>query len=175
MRSVMDALRSFTKIEVFENFMCDGCKSRVNMEKQFKVEQAPEVLVIQLKRFQNLGSDISKIQDMVDYQLELDLNPFMSSLVDVRFFSSHLIKFPMYPGIWLMHTLFLQKHQNYDLYGVVEHLGVPSNGHYVCYIRPTQAEWFLFDDSKAICLPATNIIYTYISFSYMVLNLCGAG
>uniref|UniRef100_A0ACD5TMI5 Uncharacterized protein n=1 Tax=Avena sativa TaxID=4498 RepID=A0ACD5TMI5_AVESA len=124
MRSIMDALKSFTKIEVFENFTCDGCKSRVNMEKQFKVEQAPEVLVIQLKRFQNLGSDISKIQAMVEYQSELDLNPFMSSTED--------------------------NPQNYDLYGVVEHLGVPSNGHYICFIRPSESDWFLFDDSKVM-------------------------
>lgn len=79
MDTVTDALRSFTKVEVFEDFSCGECKSRVNMEKHLKVEQAPEVLVIQLKRFQNLGSDISKIQAKVGYQLELDLNPFMSS------------------------------------------------------------------------------------------------
>jgi ubiquitin carboxyl-terminal hydrolase 36/42 len=92
MSSVMDALHSFTKIEVFENFPCDGCKSRVNMEKQFKVEQAPEVLVIQLKRFQNLGSAISKIQTKVEYQPELDLNPFLSTPEDVSpFFSFNQI------------------------------------------------------------------------------------
>ena len=76
----MDALRSFTKVELIEDFMCDGCKSRVNMEKQFKVEQAPEVLVIHLKRFTNFGG---KILDKVKYPLELDINSFMSSLDDV--------------------------------------------------------------------------------------------
>ena len=76
----MDALRSFTKVELIEDFMCDGCKSRVNMEKQFKVEQASEVLVIHLKRFTNSGG---KILDKVKYPLELDINSFMSSLDDV--------------------------------------------------------------------------------------------
>ncbi|PNT67955.1 hypothetical protein BRADI_3g34176v3 [Brachypodium distachyon] len=124
MESVIDALKSFTKIEVVENFICDGCKSRVNMEKHFKVEQAPEVLVIQLKRFQNLESCTSKIEDMVNYQLELDLKPFMSSPDD--------------------------KPQNYDLYGVVEHLGTPSKGHYVCFIRSSQKDWFFFNDDKVV-------------------------
>jgi ubiquitin carboxyl-terminal hydrolase 36/42 len=50
------------------------------MEKQFKVEQAPEVLVIHLKRFTNSGG---KILDKVKYPLELDINSFMSSLDDV--------------------------------------------------------------------------------------------
>uniref|UniRef100_A0ACD5THV6 Uncharacterized protein n=1 Tax=Avena sativa TaxID=4498 RepID=A0ACD5THV6_AVESA len=124
MDTVMDSLRSFTKIEVVEDFICDGCKSRVNMEKRLKVEQAPEVLVIQLKRFQNLGCNISKIHDMVKYELELDLNPFMSSPDD--------------------------KPQNYDLYGVVEHLGNTYKGHYVCYIRSSETDWFLFDDDKVM-------------------------
>ncbi|XP_044402230.1 uncharacterized protein [Triticum aestivum] len=124
MDTIMDSLSSYTKIEVVEDFICDGCKSRVNMEKHLKVEQAPEVLVIQLKRFQNLGSDISKIHDMVKYQLELDLNPFMSSPDD--------------------------KPQCYDLYGVVEHWGNTAKGHYVCYIRSSETDWFLFDDDKIV-------------------------
>ncbi|VAH05602.1 unnamed protein product [Triticum turgidum subsp. durum] len=124
MATVMDALKSFTKIEVFENYGCDGCKSRVNLEKQLKVEQAPEVLVIQLKRFQNFGSHITKIEDCMMYQEELDLNPFMSS-----------------PD---------NKPQKYDLYGVVQHEGAPSNGHYVCYIRSSRTNWFHFNDSKVM-------------------------
>ena len=94
METVLDSLESFTKIEVVESFICDGCKSRVDMEKHLKVEQAPEVLVIQLKRFENLGSSTSKIQEMVKYHLELDLKPFMSSVDTVSSFPSQLIIFP---------------------------------------------------------------------------------
>ncbi|XP_037410271.1 ubiquitin carboxyl-terminal hydrolase 18-like [Triticum dicoccoides] len=132
MDTIMDSLSSYTKIEVVEDFICDGCKSRVNMEKHLKVEQAPEVLVIQLKRFQNLGSDISKIHDMVKYQLELDLNPFMSSPVD--------------------------KPQCYDLYGVVEHWGNTAKGHYVCYIRSSETDWFLFDDDKIVKMTEDRVL-----------------
>lgn len=94
MGTVMDALQSFTKVEVIEGFVCDKCKSHVNMEKHLKVEQAPEVLVIQLKRFENDGDNISKIPDMVKYQLELDLNPFMSSQDNV---SSSFLSFYSIP------------------------------------------------------------------------------
>ncbi|KAG2539163.1 hypothetical protein PVAP13_9NG452700 [Panicum virgatum] len=119
--SLMDALRSFTKVELIEDFMCDGCKSRVNMEKQFKVEQAPEVLVIHLKRFTNSGG---KILDKVKYPLELDINSFMSSSDDTP--------------------------QKYDLYGVVVHHGIYGRGHYVCYIRSSVDDWYEFNDDK-IC------------------------
>ncbi|CAN6311782.1 unnamed protein product [Urochloa humidicola] len=119
MESVMDALQSFTKVELIEDFMCDGCKSRVNMEKHFKVEQAPEVLVIHLKRFTNSGG---KISDKVKYPIELDINSFMSSSDDTP--------------------------QKYDLYGVVVHHGMYGRGHYVCYIRSSVDDWYEFNDDK---------------------------
>ncbi|XP_047043630.1 uncharacterized protein LOC124647801 [Lolium rigidum] len=132
MDTLLDSLESFTKTEVVESFTCDGCKTRVNMEKHLKVEQAPEVLVIQLKRFENLGSNISKIQKMVKYQLELDLKPFMSS-ADTN-------------------------PQKYDLYGVVEHLGESSKGHYVCYIRSSETDWYLFNDEKVMQLSEDKVL-----------------
>ncbi|XP_047043625.1 uncharacterized protein LOC124647794 [Lolium rigidum] len=132
MDTLLDSLESFTKTEVVESFTCDGCKTRVNMEKHLKVEQAPEVLVIQLKRFENLGSNISKIQEMVKYQLELDLKPFMSS-ADTN-------------------------PQKYDLYGVVEHLGESSKGHYVCYIRSSETDWYLFNDEKVMQLSEDKVL-----------------
>ncbi|CAL4932430.1 unnamed protein product [Urochloa decumbens] len=119
MESLMDALQSFTKVELIEDFMCDGCKSRVNMEKHFEVEQAPEVLVIHLKRFTNTGG---KISDKVKYPLELDINSFMSSSDDTT--------------------------QKYDLYGVVVHHGMYGRGHYVCYIRSSVDDWYEFNDDK---------------------------
>nr|CAB3500069.1 unnamed protein product [Digitaria exilis] len=104
--SLIDALQSFTKVELIEDYMCDGCKCRVNMEKHFKIEQAPEVLVIHLKRFTNSGG---KICDKVKYPLELHVDSFMSSSDYTQ--------------------------QKYDLYGVVVHHGIYGRGHYVCYIR----------------------------------------
>ncbi|KAL6641505.1 hypothetical protein ACP70R_019686 [Stipagrostis hirtigluma subsp. patula] len=120
--NLMDALHSFTKVELIEDVMCDGCKSRVNMEKRLKIEQAPEVLVIHLKRFLNSGHNIRKIWDKVKYSLELDMNPFMSSSDDTP--------------------------EKYDLYGVVQHFGSVMGGHYKCYIRSSQADWYKFDDDK---------------------------
>ncbi|XP_062206099.1 ubiquitin carboxyl-terminal hydrolase 19-like [Phragmites australis] len=120
--TLMDAFQSFTKVELIEDFMCDGCQSRVNMEKHLKVEQAPEVLVIHLKRFINSGVDIYKIWNKVECPLELDINPFVSPSDDTS--------------------------QKYDLYGVVEHLGQYGKGHYVCYIRSSEADWYKFNDDK---------------------------
>ncbi|XP_037418196.1 ubiquitin carboxyl-terminal hydrolase 21-like isoform X1 [Triticum dicoccoides] len=124
MGNITDLLSAFTRIEVIEDYLCDGCKTRVNMEKCLKVERAPKVLVIQLKRFQNFGGDISKIDHMVNYPFELDLKPFMSCTDDEP------------------HT--------YDLYGIVQHFGETARGHYVCYVRSSEIDWFLLNDDKVV-------------------------
>ncbi|TVU31576.1 hypothetical protein EJB05_23266, partial [Eragrostis curvula] len=138
--TLVDALESFTKVELIEDVMCDGCKTRVNMEKHLKIEQAPEVLVIHLKRFLNSGHNISKIWDKVEYTLELDIDPFMCSVGDTP--------------------------QKYDLYGVVEHLGTYARGHYVCYIRSSEDDWYKFDDANVYRCSEANVldIRSYLLF-----------
>ncbi|KAJ6830637.1 ubiquitin carboxyl-terminal hydrolase 21-like isoform X1 [Iris pallida] len=77
--SLINALESFTKIESIEEtkFTCEGCKGQVLMEKQTKIDQAPEVISLHLKRFKNDGFFIEKIDKSVDYPVELDLKPFI--------------------------------------------------------------------------------------------------
>ncbi|KAJ1296133.1 hypothetical protein BS78_01G276100 [Paspalum vaginatum] len=131
--TLLDALQSFTKIELIEDFVCDGCKSRVKMEKQLKVEQAPEVLVIHLKRFTNHGV---KIWDKLKYPLELDISSFMSSSNDAV--------------------------QKYDLYAIVEHRGTGTygRGHYVSYIRSSEDDWYELNDEKVCHYSEAQVLET---------------
>lgn len=43
----------------------------------------------------------------------------------------------------------------YSLYAVVVHLDIMNaaySGHYVCYVKNNQGEWFKIDDSS-VCIP----------------------
>ena len=72
-----DALELFTRLEQIEgSTLCEKCKEEVPREKGLKIEQAPEVLVLHLMRFNN---NAEKIIDFVYYPFELDLNPFLSN------------------------------------------------------------------------------------------------
>jgi ubiquitin C-terminal hydrolase len=66
-----------------------------------------------------------------------------------------------------MFCLYFQLHQElkYDLYGVVEHSGLPNFGHYVCAIRSSPSSWHLMDDSrvgvtKSLALPSMTRIFS---------------
>ena len=79
--NLIAALQSFTRIEKIddpENLInCDGCKAKVVVEKQLTLDKAPEVLVIQLKRFTCDGLTIVKKGQPVQFPATLNLAPFI--------------------------------------------------------------------------------------------------
>ncbi|CAD5170792.1 unnamed protein product [Musa acuminata subsp. malaccensis] len=136
-RSVGDALESFTKLERIDDpevrFTCDGCKAQVSMEKQLKLDQAPQVLALHLKRFKNDGSYSNKIDDFVEYPLELDLNPCLSCPAK-------------------------EVQSKYDLYAVLVHVGSALSGHYFCYIRSSPSTWHQIDDSQVVSVSESDAL-----------------
>lgn len=48
---------------------------------------------------------------------------------------------------------------NYDLYGVVEHSGLPNFGHYVCTIRSSPSSWHSMNDSLVDSISETTALH----------------
>lgn len=82
MASLTEALESYTKVEMLEPSQCNSCHAKVPGEKQLTLDQAPHVALFHLKRFRMDGADICKINNFVEFPLELDLQPFLSSPQD---------------------------------------------------------------------------------------------
>ncbi|KAL3655847.1 hypothetical protein CASFOL_000243 [Castilleja foliolosa] len=129
--NLLTALQSFTKVEKIEDpetkFTCEKCKEQVSVEKQLAFDKAPSVAVFQLKRFENDGWLVQKIDKHVAFPLDLDLLPFTAgdkkSNMELR----------------------------YVLYAVVVHDGLTStSGHYYCFIRLSPNIWCKFDDSRVV-------------------------
>ncbi|KAK8841119.1 Ubiquitin carboxyl-terminal hydrolase 24 [Tritrichomonas musculus] len=80
----------------------------------------PKTLIIGLKRF--------------------DFDPFNSQLVKIR----QIIE---YPDVLTMNKVNNQGPIQYQLCGIVEHIGgSPEGGHYVCYTKRIDGHWSKFDD-----------------------------
>ncbi|KAL6634945.1 hypothetical protein ACP70R_027616 [Stipagrostis hirtigluma subsp. patula] len=125
--NLVDALESFTKVEQIgdseDKLTCEHCNAQVCKNKQLTLDKAPDVIAFQLKRFTTLDNSIEKIDKHVVYPSELDLKPYHSNPDDAG-------------------------ELKYDLYGVVEHSGLPNYGHYVCTIRSSPNAWHLMNDSR---------------------------
>ncbi|XP_026082743.1 ubiquitin carboxyl-terminal hydrolase 16-like isoform X1 [Carassius auratus] len=131
--SVESCLYQFTEVEqLMENnrLMCvtctkrqsghkaeDGCKKAVYRDalKQMLISDPPAVLTLHLKRFQQVGYSVCKVNRHVRFPQILDLAPFCSlSCKGVKEDERRVL---------------------YSLYGIVEHSGTMRSGHYTAYVK----------------------------------------
>ncbi|MCD9642012.1 Ubiquitin carboxyl-terminal hydrolase 21 [Datura stramonium] len=123
------ALDCFTRVEKIDDpeikFSCEKCKTQVSMEKQLMLYKAPSVAAFHLKRFENDGSFVKKVDKFVSFPLDLSLLPYTD------------------------HSQINNEEMVYDLYAVIVHRGISScSGHYYSFIRSAPNEWYKFDDSE---------------------------
>nr|XP_057918419.1 ubiquitin carboxyl-terminal hydrolase 42 isoform X2 [Doryrhamphus excisus] len=122
--SVSKALEQFVKPEQLDGenaYKCSKCKKMVTASKRFTIHRSSNVLTLSLKRFANFSG--GKITKDVKYPEYLDLRPFMSQSQGEA--------------------------QLYGLYAVLVHSGFSCHaGHYFCYIKASNGQWFQMNDSS---------------------------
>lgn len=134
--SLEDALTQFTTPEDLDGenmYRCGRCASYVRARKQLSIDEAPNILTIVLKRFQE--GNYGKINKCITFPEMLDMVPFMTGTNDI-------------PPLYM-------------LYGVVVHvdtLNASFSGHYVSYVKDLQGNWFRIDDSVVQSVPTSQVM-----------------
>nr|XP_023681863.1 ubiquitin carboxyl-terminal hydrolase 16 isoform X1 [Paramormyrops kingsleyae]XP_023681864.1 ubiquitin carboxyl-terminal hydrolase 16 isoform X1 [Paramormyrops kingsleyae] len=136
--SIYSCLYQFTEVENLtksNSLLCvtcskrqtnpaDGSRKKVYTDglKQMLVSLPPPVLTLHLKRFQQVGYSVCKVNRHVHFPQILDLAPFCSvNCKGLTLDSQNLAE-----G---------ERHVPYALYGVVEHSGTMRSGHYTAYVK----------------------------------------
>ncbi|KAL4598613.1 hypothetical protein ACB092_11G070700 [Castanea dentata] len=99
------------------------CATYVRARKQLSIHEAPNILTIVLKRFQE--GRYGKISKWITFPDMLDMIPFMTGTEDI-------------PPLYM-------------LYAVVVHLDTLNasfSGHYVSYVKDMRGNWFRIDDTE---------------------------
>ncbi|GMH11773.1 hypothetical protein Nepgr_013614 [Nepenthes gracilis] len=126
--SLEECLHQFTVKEWLHGdnmYKCDGCNDYVKAWKRLTIRQAPNILTIALKRFQS--GRFGKLNKRITFPEYLDLSPYMSEEGDST--------------------------DKYRLYAVVVHvdmLNASFFGHYICYTKDFQGNWYRIDDCKVM-------------------------
>ncbi|KAL9236507.1 hypothetical protein vseg_011168 [Gypsophila vaccaria] len=134
--SLEDALTQFTTPEDLDGenmYRCGRCSSYVRARKQLSIDEAPNILTIVLKRFQE--GNYGKINKCITFPEMLDMVPFMTGTNDI-------------PPLYM-------------LYGVVVHvdtLNASFSGHYVSYVKDLRGNWFRIDDSVVQPVPTSQVM-----------------
>nr|XP_043622639.1 ubiquitin carboxyl-terminal hydrolase 25 [Erigeron canadensis]XP_043622640.1 ubiquitin carboxyl-terminal hydrolase 25 [Erigeron canadensis] len=122
--SLKEAFQKFFQSEVLDGnnkYKCDSCKKLVRAKKQMSILQAPNILVVQLKRFEGIFG--GKIDKIVTFEEVLVLSNFMSKTSQ-------------------------DPHPEYKLFATIVHSGFsPDSGHYYAYIKDTIGRWYCCNDS----------------------------
>ncbi|KAJ6728133.1 UBIQUITIN CARBOXYL-TERMINAL HYDROLASE [Salix koriyanagi] len=122
--SVSDAMQKFFQPEVLDGnnkYKCENCKKLVAARKQMSILQAPNVLVIQLKRFEGIFG--GKIDKAIAFKEFLILSSFMSKTSQ-------------------------DPQPEYNLFGTIVHSGYSAeSGHYYAYIKDAIGRWYCCNDS----------------------------
>lgn len=127
--SLEEALQAYVEEETLDGdnkYHCDRCQGKVVGQKSMKIEVAPNVLQIALKRYSMgyFSSPLgSKLKKRVSFDTVLDLAPCMAKgCVDGR-------------------------PTTYKLYAIIVHIGGMGGGHYISYVKNDVGRWFCCDDS----------------------------
>ncbi|CAI9773526.1 unnamed protein product [Fraxinus pennsylvanica] len=122
--SLKEALQRFFQPEVLDGnnkYKCDNCKKLVAARKQMSILQAPNVLVIQFKRFEGMFG--GKIDKPIAFGETLVLSNYMCKASE-------------------------DPHPEYNLFGTIVHSGFsPNSGHYYAYIKDALGHWYCCNDS----------------------------
>lgn len=126
--SLYDCLDQFTHNEALDvKYKCESCRKESKAHRSLRIKKIPPVLSIQLKRFKhNFASDTaSKIDTKVDVPLFLNLTQYASDY-----------------GADSIDT-----NKVYELFAIVNHVGLVNTGHYIALVKNSTGQWFKFDDS----------------------------
>ncbi|XP_067914167.1 ubiquitin carboxyl-terminal hydrolase 43a [Heterodontus francisci] len=135
---------------------CPHCKNLQQGMVKLNLWTLPDILIIHLKRFRQMGERRTKLSTLVKFPLsDLDMTPHVVKRTpSTKNFLSHWSPWrrPRTPSG--------SNHENYvyDLYAVCNHHGSMQGGHYTAYCRNSlDGQWYDYDDSNAELIPDEEI------------------
>lgn len=125
--SVTSCLRQFSQEEMLyerNKFHCDNCGGLQEAEKRIRVKNLPQILVLQLKRFQ------FRYVPNIHYKKVF-----------------YRVVYPLYLRMFNTTDEAEDQDRLYELYAVVIHIGSSlQHGHYVSVVKTPELGWLLLDD-----------------------------
>jgi len=117
--SLIDCFNYYVEGEIIENYKDEESKETINIKKRILFWSFPNILAIDLKRFNNR---FQKNQIHVSFPIDnLDLSPYVIG--------------------------YKKDNYKYELYGICNHSGGVLGGHYTAYVKNANGKWYHFNDT----------------------------
>lgn len=134
-------LHSYGQINTVDGYYCDKCKSKQTTQTQTRLTRIPELLLIQLKRFNNTGNKIMTDVSLNEY---IDILPLCNNKSVER--------------------------SKYELISIIDHSGIHYTTYSKSMINSAnhQYKWCCFNDSSAYMVD-WNIVQQRTNTNYLLL------
>ncbi|KAL3081957.1 hypothetical protein niasHT_032639 [Heterodera trifolii] len=147
-RSLDECLENFVRPEnlgLHSKIKCDNCGTYEVQHKQLTLRKLPIVACFHLKRFEHMNATMKrqKIKYPVRYPEFIDLTPYTTTHRNAIASGDEQ---QLREGSSRRHLTSLTN--RYSLFAVVNHNGSTESGHYSCYIRHQQDNWYSCNDQK---------------------------
>lgn len=170
-KSLEQALKLFTRVEVLDGdnkYRCEGCKKLSRAKKQFSVDKAPNVLQIQLKRFEFVPFGRGKLSQFIEYPLVLNLTSYLTSSLKANEGRREKKRNKSGGNNNMLDDIMGSSSKGkassssssvYDLIGVLVHAGSSMNsGHYYSYVKAQNGFWFEMDDESVTSVSEKTVL-----------------
>eukprot|EP00050_Salpingoeca_kvevrii_P016532 m.56351 g.56351 ORF g.56351 m.56351 type:complete len:1081 (+) comp6999_c0_seq1:95-3337(+) len=146
----LELFSSRERIGGSDSWRCRKCGVHRTAIKEITIWKAPPILLVHLKRFSYDGPFRDKLNTLVHFPMNLELDSYVQS--------------PRRP-------------RPYQLYAVANHFGDLNGGHYIAYCKnPYNERWYKFDDSVVSPMSASDVCssagylmcYTSLNFKDMI-------
>ncbi|XP_020509809.2 ubiquitin carboxyl-terminal hydrolase 43a [Labrus bergylta] len=138
---------------------CPHCKQLQQGMVKMSLWTLPDILILHLKRFRQVGERRNKLSTLVRFPLTgLDMAPNVVK----RSQSLRNVNSGAWPPSWKQHQqpadMTLPHDYLYDLYAVCNHHGGMHGGHYTAYCRNSvDGVWYSYDDSSVDLVPEEEV------------------
>lgn len=161
--SLHDCLQEFVQTELLDEdnkWFCPRCKRFTKLTKKINITRLPQVLIIHFKRFKlNPNGYFNKMDTFIKYNVNevLDLTPYWpdtGTIINLSLDKNQIMSKEKEAQI--LSTLPTRNQVppfRYKLYGVANHYGTLTTGHYTAYVHKESDNkktrgWCYFDDTK---------------------------
>ncbi|KAJ2556028.1 ubiquitin-specific protease doa4, partial [Coemansia sp. RSA 1933] len=150
--NIYHCLDEYSKTEILDGdnrWQCPKCKTKRRASKQLLVSRLPLVLIVHLKRFLTIGHFREKLETNV--------------LVPTR--NLYMDRYAIQGAGQTTNAT------SYNLYGVANHFGTMSGGHYTASVfSGLRGQWNYFDDTRVSIIPENNVTSPAAYLLFFVQN-----
>ncbi|GEQ72705.1 hypothetical protein JCM33374_g6392 [Metschnikowia sp. JCM 33374] len=155
--SLFECLDLFVETELLDDdnkWHCPKCKKFTKSTKKLVISRLPRILIIHFKRFKIHNGHFRKLENFINYPVNDDLDltrywPPVGSYINPSL-TGYLSEEKEIELLSHLPDRLQTPPFRYKLYGVVNHFGNLTTGHYTAYVKKSSHlnEWNYFDDAK---------------------------